>query len=736
MSKRRRRSKQRRPREQPEAERERAQASPGESVPRFGVWMLGVFLVALIFRLLHLWQIAPAPFFELKLGDTLTYDVWARTVAGGDWLGSEVFYQAPLYPYFLGMLYATVGDDPLVLRLCQAVVSSFSCVLVGLAGARFFSHRVGIVAGAILALYAPSIFLDSVLQKSVLDLFFLGLCLWLLGLLASQPRPALWVALGSAIGCLILARENALVLTLPILAWIVLGQRGTRRVRLAFAALFLTGLAAVLLPVALRNRAVGGEFHLTTSQFGPNFYIGNHDGADGTYRPLIPDRGDARYERLDAMRLAEQASGRRMTAGEVSRYWTGRAFDFITSQPGQWLGLMARKFRLLWNAVELADTEDQYTYAEWSIPLLLTGYVGHFGLLVPLAVLGIWVTRESLERLWVLHAMLIVYAGSVIVFFVFARYRYPLVPLLVLFAAAGLSGLTRFVRSSPRPQLVVVGALFFGAALFCSLPAVSTDAMRAVTRTNIGTALAEQGRADEAMAFHEQAVAIRPDSARAQNDLGVALQNQGRIEEAIRHYRQAIELDPVQFKAHNNLGGALQTQGKIEEAIRHHRRALEIRPGYAEAHLNLGTALQRLGRNAEAIDRIREAIGLEPGNPVAHRNLGLVLARNGQTAEAIAELKTALDLRPDDPETPFYLSQLLRPEGRLTEAVGYLRQAVRLDPARLPFRNALGKALAQSGDLQGAIEQFEAGLELDPQHAELRRNLAMARAAVARRDRQ
>ena len=33
-----------------------------------------------------------------------------RRIAAGDWLGGEVFYQSPLYPYFLGALYTLFGD--------------------------------------------------------------------------------------------------------------------------------------------------------------------------------------------------------------------------------------------------------------------------------------------------------------------------------------------------------------------------------------------------------------------------------------------------------------------------------------------------------------------------------------------------------------------------------------------------------------------------------------------------
>ena len=69
-------------------------------------------------------------------------------LAGGDWIGTDVFYQAPLYPYFLGVIYAVAGHDLLAVRVVQAVIGSLSAVLVAWAAARLFSTRAGIIAGA------------------------------------------------------------------------------------------------------------------------------------------------------------------------------------------------------------------------------------------------------------------------------------------------------------------------------------------------------------------------------------------------------------------------------------------------------------------------------------------------------------------------------------------------------------------------------------------------------------
>ena len=82
---------------------------------------LAIFGVALLVRLVHVWQLRASPFFSLLMGDSRGYDEWARRIAGGDWLGHEVFYQAPLYPYLLGLIYAVGGRHLLLVRLVQAV---------------------------------------------------------------------------------------------------------------------------------------------------------------------------------------------------------------------------------------------------------------------------------------------------------------------------------------------------------------------------------------------------------------------------------------------------------------------------------------------------------------------------------------------------------------------------------------------------------------------------------------
>jgi tetratricopeptide (TPR) repeat protein len=645
-------------------------------------------------RLAHLWQMHGTPYWTVLMGDSREYDAWAQRIASGDWTGSGVFYQAPLYPYFVGAVYSLFGRDLVVLRVIQAVLGSLSCLLVAYAAGRLISKRAGLVAGLALAFYAPAIFFDGLIQKSVLDVLFVSAALALIASLDTRPapRPATWLTLGLATAALALTRENALVLFPVTAGWAWYLLREQPRSAAAAVALLTAGVVAGLAPVAVRNYVVGGGVYLTTSQLGPNFYIGNNPAADGTYRPLRFGRGSAEFERRDATEIAERAEGRRLEPGEVSRYWLGRAADFISSKPWAWLRLMGRKTALLLNREEMLDTESQAAHAEWSWPLAVLQPLTHFGVLVPLAVLGLWATWAERRRLWIMYAMALTYAASTVAFYVFARYRYPLVPILMVFAAAGLADLRGLV---PSRAALAAAAL---AAVAANWPMLSETRMRAITETNLGVALAEGGRAADAQA----------------------------------RYRRAMTVDPDYAPAYNNLGVALRSQGDISGSIAVYREGLRHRDDYPDLHYNLGNALSEAGQLPEAEAAFRRAIELEPGSAPAYRNLGNLLAAQGRPADGLDYLRRALTLAPDDVPAAYDLGTLLLEGQRLDEAEKALRLVVQLSPAHAEAHNNLGITLASRGRIEEAAKEFETAVRLKPDMEDAQRNLVQARRALGR----
>ena len=113
-------------------------------------------------------------------------------------------------------------------------------------------------------------------------------------------------------------------------------------------------------------------------------------------------------------------------------------------------------------------------------------------------------------------------------------------------------------------------------------------------------------------------VAKRPENPRAHNNLGNALWESGKTEEAIDHCEQALRLEPDFAEAHNNLGNALWQSGKIEEAIAHYEQALRIEPNFADAHYNLGNVLEQTGKIEQAIAHYEQALRIEPEYAEAH----------------------------------------------------------------------------------------------------------------------
>jgi tetratricopeptide (TPR) repeat protein len=691
-----------------------------------------IFTVALLLRLLHVWQLDSSPFSDVLLGDARGYDEWAVRLAAGDWIGTDVFYQAPLYPYFLGVLYATFGRDLLVVRLVQAGIGSTACVLLGIAGTRVFSPRAGLIAGMGLALYAPAIFLDALIQKSTLDVFFVCLVLCAAaGLLAEPRRLSRWAAMGAALGALCLTRENALVLVAVALVWAVVSPgrgdslKAAGATRLAAAVTLLVGLSSVLAPVIWRNARVGGGFYLTTSQFGPNLFIGNNPAADGTYMALREGRGDPLFERQDATDLAERALGRRLSPSEVSQYWRDRALQFIASEPVQWSRIVGRKLILLLNATEAIDTEAQESHAEWSMVLRITGLIGHFGILLPLAFLGVVLTWGDRSRLWPIHAMALAYAASVIAFFVVARYRYPLVPFLVLYAAAGVARLPDVRRMASRRRQLALVAGTIVIAWFARWPTLSADEMRAITDTNLGVALQAERRLDEAVRRYRRAIEISPGYAIAYNNLGVALRDQGNLEEAIAAYRQAVARRTSYPEAEYNLATALFEDHQPEEAIPHYLAARRAIAPTVAGHNNLGSALAAVGRREEAIVEFRAALTIDPDSIGTRRNLGEALATQGRFAEAIGQFQE-IARHEDSPAAHFDLGNVLMATGRVRDAGVEYRAVIRLRPDSARAHSNLGVSLAAQGLIDEAIAEFREALRLEPDFPEAARYLAMA----------
>jgi tetratricopeptide (TPR) repeat protein len=559
-------------------------------------------------RLAHLFAVRDAPFVAQLALDSQEYDRWARAIAAGDWLGSAPFFQAPLYPYLVAVVYRFFSAAPMAVYLLQTAVSVLGCWALVRAGEKLAGPRLGLAAGVLFALYTPFWFYDVQLMKESFAVSAVCLLLLLLVKARSSESQRIWFGVGLVCALLALLRENML-LVVPFLLLLAFEKKlgkGWMTTGLRRACWVLLGLALPLLPVAARNASLGGGFLPTTSQGGVNFWIGNNPQADGTYRPLVPGKQIPSYEREEARRLASQALGRPLAADEVSGYWFRRALSWAGSSPLAWARLQLQKLRIYGSGYEWPDAVDYYWMKTISLPLRLpllewsaAALLALWGLFLERRRLSAWAPVLLFELGWML---------SVVAFFVFSRYRLPAVPGLLLLAAAPLSiAGEAFGRGDRRRS----GAMFAGVALLWLLPHLAGYSPRVeLVEFNLGRLAEEQGDLSAAAHHYQQTLAVNPDNFSATLNLGNLAARAGDYAAARAHFERAVELAPESDDAHANLGGALLALGDLAGAERELALALELNSENRFARHNMGLVEKLVvGSSVRQGSRVRPARG-------------------------------------------------------------------------------------------------------------------------------
>jgi tetratricopeptide (TPR) repeat protein len=605
---------------------------PSPVLPTAGQRVLlgAVLALAAGLRLAHWWVVRDAPFVAWPVMDSLEYHRWASRLVAGD-AGAGAFFQAPLYPYLLAALYTPFGPRPAVGYLFQSALAVVAVYALYRAGRELGGPTLGLAAAALVAACGILVFHDVQLLKESLAASLVAVLLWTL--LAAQRTGAAsrWALGGLLLGLLAGLRENALLLLPLLLAlpWLSRGgapangapasrapaSRAAAGRAAAASALLLAGTLVALLPWAVRNRLVAGETLLTTYQGGVNFYIGNNPDADGTYRPLVPGKQVPALERSEPVRLAEAATGRRLSAAEVSRYWWRQSLAWAVREPMAFLALQGRKLALFWRFYEQPDAVDYYWLRQLSPPLRLA-FV-ELGALCLLAAAGLWLVRGELRR-WTPVLLLIAgWTAATVAFFVFSRYRLPVIPALALLAGVPLARLGPLVRAG-RWGAATAGGLGIAAALL--VPHLFGFAPRLdLVHYNLGRLAEERDDPAAAAAHYRVALDANPGEFLPLMNLGNLAARGGDLAAARDLYRRAVALEPASDDAWANLGGAHLGLGELDAAAAALERALALNPQHLQALHNRALLAERQGDLAAARRWNRRALAVAPAHPQARR---------------------------------------------------------------------------------------------------------------------
>ena len=634
--------------------------------------LLAVLALGFGLRVANLVDVSDSPFFTRPVIDGQVYDNWAMAIVRGDAPG-QPFYQDPLYPYLLALIYSVFGHSYLAVYLLQLALALVLLLLIYDTTRRLFDRRAGLMAAAMAALYKPFIFYDSQIEKTALAVFLTALFLWLFvrslrsDHSSAGPRhssfplrhsPLLWpFAAGLALGLAALTRANTLMFAplLP-LALALNPQAVNRKLRIGSAAASLFGIVIVIAPVSIRNSLLAREFVLTTTQAGQNLYIGNSPyNSTGQYQAPPWVRPTPEYEQSDFAEYANKTVGKKLSYSGVSNFYTRAALSWTTTHGRDFTRLLWRKTVLYFNNFEVPDNQDLYFFSRYSrvlrLPLL------SFGLVFALGFAAMILLARGLGRL----SFVILFFGSavsVIAFFVFSRYRIPALPALLPFAGAMLPWLADQVRPrsssttgrsslsahrSSLPRMAGGLVLIFATFALTLYPIYhgTGKSEAAQCLSNLATVLYHEGDTARAVQTYEEALASQPGHSDASRNLGIIMLARGNTDRAFQLLSGAVRTEPSNPSNHLFLGRICVRQGQLEAARAEFRRAVALAPGRVEVRFELAGALQQLDSYPQALAQYDTMIQLAPDNASVRHNYAACLYRVGRLDDARVQLEAA-----------------------------------------------------------------------------------------------
>ena len=698
-----------------------------------------IALCALALRLLYLWgQAENNPFFEIVRGDAYDHHAWAQAIAFGPGMEPEPYYRAPFYYHLLAGLYLVAGPSIVTARLAGACLGAITTYAIARLGAGLAGYRAGVLAGLLAAVYWPAIYFDGELLTVGLECL-LEVALILALLVATRRNSLGLLALaGIGWGLCVITRPNFLALAPAILAWLFIALPGAAfapRKWLA-AGVVLIAAACVVAPVSLRNARVSDAPVLITYSGGVNFYIGNNPDSDGISAALPGGRRSLRGGYEDARRIPENELGRSLGPAEISDYWYGRGLDWMRSEPGAFAAHLVKKIRLFWSPVELPNNQPIRFFAGLS-PISILFWVG-FPLLAVLGLAGFALEARDWKRWFLPGAFLLIYMGTVVLFFCNARYRLPVYPLLAVAAGAGLSRLPRLFAEGRRGSLLLyAGVGLLAAAGLAMNPPEDRDAFHRANRgeghkalgdLRAAAPLSDRQSQNAALSHFEAAVRLKPGSPHMHLALAREQSRLGQTGRARENLAAAVRRFPDNAEVRLELGRVLAGLAEPGAALEQFRAATELQPAYGAAQEELGCLLVRTGNPGRALEPLRSARQLLAEPFRTHLCLGDAQFALRDTDAALVEFAAAGEIGPDRAAPLLRMGDTHLLRGEVEPAILDYRSALERQ-ANLPATSQnLAAALRRTSRYAEVIAVLEEAIEYSPRDGELLAALAFARA--------
>lgn len=623
-----------------------------------------LFLIALSVRVAYLVEMPNIPFFDAipQSLDHFNFDRSAISFSQGDWLARAPNNSfAPLYKYFLGVIYFIFGRNFHAIYLVQFVMGAFSCVLVYWIGKNIFSHRAGLLASLGLAFYSTQIIYEGILLRAAFISFW-GLCsFFLLHRLQREFSKAGLVLATLALSMFFQARPNT-ILCLPLICFflhlkVFSSMAGPDKGR--SWSLFAGVLLLSFVPLLVQCYLVHGRF-VFFDLSGPHTFISGN---------LIPYSGVGFEHQL----VEDYQKKNALSFSAVVPYLLRQ----IADDPLGFINLYLRKIYFFLNDFEAPSNISVYLYRDLSN--ILPWLWSHYALYSALGLVGIVLAVKNRKQAFLLHSYTLSLSLAILLFLNEARYRIPVVPYFILFSGYALDTIySGFIRKNYRTAVITLAVSLILLLGLREPPGMQR--IRANDYGNLGTAYMMRGEVDKAAAAFKTSLDMEPNNVFAHINVGRIYADANKFPEAVEEFLTAIRLNPGLWEAYYNLGVLYLNSRHFELAEKSLLKARELATTPPQVSYKLGVLYQNMERHSHALEYFNVAKKLDPRNPAISFQLGVEYGELKRYQEAARAFEEAIALRPDYDEAFNNLGVMYQFLDRPADSIRAFKEALRINP--------------------------------------------------------
>lgn len=549
---------------------------------------------------------------SLPIGlDGANYLKFANQIISGEY-PREITNVSPLYILILHGIGIVANVEISLLRSIQISFGVLNIVIFYLWVNKVFSSKSSGISLLISSFYGTYIMFEGAVLATSVVLLLINVLILLLYRGYFDRRWYWYFLAGIASGLVVAGRPNfiipALALAVSLLFPGTYGKPLSLNNRLLRSYLFAVGFFVVALLFSVWGARA--NVSMFGSQGGFNFYIGNNPGATGMYLVLPGVRSDQLGMLLDMQRIASERLGTELSTKEASRFWLQQGLTYICDYPWQAVKLYVSKALLVVNAKEIPLDENIYFAREIYPPLKMAWF--NFGVISVLGISGMAFSFTRFDRKYLfLYVLFFSYFLSLCLFFVSARYRVPLTPILIAFSGYLLGEITTR-RSAVVASLIVVCSCLVVVPNWFGL---DINMWKSISYYNTAiSALYDKGSAGDSIKLFNKAISLNDGDAEIYYELGNAQFKQRMYSESVASFSKAAALDRTQPKYIFNIAIAYKNMNEFGNAKKYFLQALAEDPTMIAACINMADIYLYEKNYRESLAYYAMALDIDPNN--------------------------------------------------------------------------------------------------------------------------